>query len=121
MFSFLQEFKANRGSRETAPLKLPVDGLALLLPEPEDERHPVRTCRRRNIAMFCFLQGFNAKKGSRDTAPLKLPVDGLALLLPEPEDERHPVRTCRWRYVARQPGLWQQTKTKLHFCYYDTF
>jgi hypothetical protein len=32
MFFFLQEFKANKGSRETAPLKLPVDGLALLLP-----------------------------------------------------------------------------------------
>ncbi len=65
--------------------------------------------------MFFFLQEFKANRGSRETAPLKLPVDGFALLLPEPEYERHPVRTCRWRYIARQPWLWQQTKTKLHF------
>ncbi len=66
-----------------------------------------------SVAMFFILQEFKANKGSRETAPLKLPVDGLALLLPEPEYERHPVRTCRWRYIARQPWLWQQTKTKL--------
>ncbi len=67
------------------------------------------------LAMFFFLQEFKANKDSRETAPLKLPVDGLALFLPEPEDQRHPVRTCRWRYIARQPWLWQQTKSKLHF------
>jgi hypothetical protein len=70
MLFFLQEFKANKDSRETAPLKLPVDGLALLLPEPEYERHPVRTCRWGNIAMFFFLQEFKANKGSRETVPL---------------------------------------------------
>jgi hypothetical protein len=73
----------------------------------------------KELLVFFFF--FKAKKGSRETAPLKLPVDGLALLLLEPEYERHPVRTCRWRYIARQPFLWQQTKTKLHFCYNDTF
>ncbi len=64
------------------------------------------------LAVFFFLQEYKANKDTRETAPLKLPVDGLALLLPKPEYERHPVRTCRWRYIARQPGLWQQTQNK---------
>jgi hypothetical protein len=67
------------------------------------------------LAMIFFWQEFKANRDSREIAPLKLPVDGLALLLPEPQYERHPVRTCRWRNIARQPLLWQQTKTKLHF------
>jgi hypothetical protein len=118
MFFFLQEFKANKVYRAKAPLKLPVDGLALLLPEPEYERHPVRTCRWRNIAMLFFLQECKANKGSRETAPLKLPVDGLALLLPEPEYERHPVRTCRWRNIARQPWLCSKQKQNFNDTFY---
>ncbi len=65
------------------------------------------------LAMLFFLREFRENKSVSWNSPFKLPVYGLALLLPEPEDERHPVRTCRWRYIARQPRLWQQTKTKL--------